>query len=124
MKKLFLLIVVFLIFNACHINGQQKFDKERWQIKKEGNFLYRNEMLDDLVANVQLKGLSRNELIGLLGESENMQSSDKELFYPIIQKYEEPIHIIFLAICIDGTDIVDYFEIIDNRKTKSKILKN
>jgi hypothetical protein len=119
MRKIFLLIV-FIVFNGCQINSQTKFNKEKWLIKKGSKFLYRNEMLNDLVENFQLNGLTKNELIELLGKSENMNKNDKELFYPILQKYDEPNHIIFLVIRINKKEIVDYFKIIDNRKLKNK----
>jgi hypothetical protein len=118
MKKIFLAIT-FLIVTACQTNLPLKFDKEKWQIKENDNYKYRKEMVHDLINNIKLKGLTRNELIDLLGKSENMWKTDKELFYPILKKYDEPIHIIFLAVRINKKEIVDHFEIIDNRKIKT-----
>ena len=112
------LIIGFLIFSACQIKST-KFDKEKWLIFEDNHYRFRKEMIEDLLRNIKLKGLTRSELIDLLGKSENMWKTDKELFYPIEKKYDEPIHIIFLAVRINDNDIVDYFEIIDNRKIKT-----
>ena len=118
MKNIFLLLT-FFIFTSCQINSQIKFDKEKWLLKENNKYIYREEMLEDLVTNIQLKGLTRKQLIDLLGSSENMWETDKNLFYPILQNYDEPPHIITLAIVINEKDLVDYFEVIDNRKIKN-----
>ncbi|WP_136666916.1 hypothetical protein [Flavobacterium sp. H122] len=118
MKNIFLLFT-FLVLSSCQINSQEKFDKEKWLLKENNKYTYREKMLEDLVTNVQLKGLTKKELIDLLGRSENMWETDKQLSYPILQNYDEPPHIINLVIVIDEKDIVDYFEIIDNRKIKN-----
>ena len=53
------------------------------------DYLYRNEMLKDLISNHSLKGLKKDELIDLLGQPDRIDSgylfymsSEASLFFP------------------------------------------
>ncbi len=89
MKFVICLIFFFSLICACNnkktdANSQLKFDKVKWQIKEDADFPYRDEMLDDLINNVTLKGLKIDSVIALLGQPDHIDNG--HLFYPISQK--------------------------------------
>ena len=57
-----------------------------------GVYLYREEMLNDLMHHHQLKGLSYHEILNVLGKPENRshQSSNK-IFYNVIKEFGHDI---------------------------------
>jgi len=62
-----------------------KFDKTKWQAKENDTYPYRDQMLDDLIRNVTLKGLKKNELIDLLGQPTRTDAG--YLFYTVAQPH-------------------------------------
>ena len=114
LRYLILATTVFLL--ACNSNSQMAFDSAKWLQKDSTGYPFRDLMLNDLTTQHQLKGLTKQELIELLGRSENSWEIDKELFYPIVRRYDEPVHIKWLAIRLDSKSKVEHFEIVDNRK--------
>jgi hypothetical protein len=90
MKFAILFISIISIFYSCNTNGKQadknnqvKFDKTKWQLKEDDAYPYRNEMLDDLIKNVTLKGLKKVEVLDLLGPPTRVDAD--YLFYTIDQ---------------------------------------
>ena len=114
-RQLFFTVPFITAFLFC-CNTYTTFDKEKWQEKGASGFLYRDKMLPDLVANYSLKGMSRKKLFELLGKPGNWQESDLQIFYPIIQKYDEPNHIKWFAIRLSSSHVVEEFKILDNRE--------
>ncbi len=90
-----ILILLFLFLSlSCKDNSQETtnatqqavtkahlFDASKWKIKKEDAYPYRSQMLDDLVYNVPLKGLAKEELLTLLGSAD--RTDGDYLFYTI-----------------------------------------
>lgn len=66
-------------------NSKLKFNHIKWQVKEEMKYTYRDRMLDDLIANVPLKGMKRDAVLNLLGEPNRTDSS--YLFYTVDQKF-------------------------------------
>jgi hypothetical protein len=62
-----------------------KFDKEKWAIKKDRDYPYRDRMLHDLVYSKQLKGMKWDSVISRLGAP--TRSDTNYLFYTIRQPY-------------------------------------
>ena len=59
------------------------FDKEKWRLRDEAGFRYRRQMLNDIIGSRVLKGLTREEVLDLLGEPTR---TDKNfLFYRIFE---------------------------------------
>lgn len=78
------------------------FDPVKWKIQKEGDYPYREEMLDDLVESRQLKNLSIEEVLELLGPPTRTDSS--YLFYQVEQTrlFMWPLHTTTLVIKLSG----------------------
>ncbi len=90
------ILILFLLFLtiSCKDNSQEStnlteqtvakehlFDALKWKIKKEDAYPYRSQMLDDLVYNVPLKGLTKEELLTVLGPAD--RTDGDYLFYTI-----------------------------------------
>jgi RPA family protein len=116
LKKLFLIGLLFITTFLFFSKAQMTFDRTKWLEKDTTGFLYRNLMLPDLITNQKLKGLKKNDLFELLGKPENWRENDSQVFYPIIQKYDEPIHIKWFAIRLTSEQVVEDFKIFDNRE--------
>jgi hypothetical protein len=91
--KFIIFIIPFLsVIYSCTDNikqsdtniSQEKFDKIKWRTKDDNNYPYRENMLNDLVYNVKLKGLKQNEVLVLLGLPDRIDSS--YLFYRVAEK--------------------------------------
>ena len=86
MKSIILLFSLFCFACSCNNNHQKaggKFEKIKWQVKKDNDYPYRRDMLDDLVQNYTLKGTKKTALIDLLGQPDRTDSN--YLFYRISQ---------------------------------------
>ncbi len=96
MKMRVLLLLILYACLACKDKNKEhpenvkkeveevmKFDKEKWNVMDGSNYVYRDKMLEDLVYNVTLKGLKRDEILDLLGEPDRTDSS--YLFYTIAE---------------------------------------
>ncbi|HEY9167452.1 MAG TPA: hypothetical protein VIS48_14960 [Candidatus Kryptonia bacterium] len=74
-----------------------RYDKEKWLSKEDvDQYPYRNGMLDDLLSNHKLIGLSSSQLVSLLGPSDsNIVSKPDEVFYTIVVDYDliDPSHV-------------------------------
>lgn len=85
MKLFILFIAFFSCTSSCNNKQPEKlnFDKTKWQTKTDDTYPYRDKMLDDLIKNVTLKGLKKNELLDLLGPPTRTDAD--HLFYTIKQ---------------------------------------
>lgn len=63
-----------------------KFDKEKWNEKDDIFYAYREKMVSNLMTNHLKKGMTYNEVLSLLGNSENIQNET-----PNAVAYEIPI---------------------------------
>ncbi len=79
----------------------------------EDNYSYRDEMLDDLVYNVKLKGLTKQQVIAMLGEPE--RTNDGHLYYEVLSEEvgSFPLHKKFLVIKLDKNNVVEWRKIKD-----------
>ena len=89
MKFLIPLICLLPFFCSCNNkqaepNSQVKFDKVKWQTKEGEAYPYRDDMLDDLISNITLKGLHYDSVISLLGRPERI--NDGHLYYRIFRR--------------------------------------
>ena len=85
LKKSQLIIAILLIgFVSC----EQKFEKEKWNRKSDIPYDYREKMVKDLMKNHLKKGMTYNEVITLLGVSENFSDlPPNTLCYEIMLAY-------------------------------------
>lgn len=119
-RKLF--AVLFLcIFSACVTSAPKTaFDSQKWSKKVNTGYLFRDAMLKDLINYQKIKGLTRDELIALLGKPENYNGRDKQLFYPIIQHYTPPVRAKWFIVQLDVDNKVDEFQIVDSNNIKDR----
>ena len=95
--KAFLFIAITLLFYSCQVN--EKFDKNEWQIEETGFYPNRSKMLNDLLKNHQLRGLSYKQLIDSLGNPENYSDAEPNtVYYNIVTEYGQidPVYIKYL----------------------------
>ena len=107
-----------LIFLSCKDNKEENpkktFDKELWKAKDtDGNYSFRDEMLDNLVYKVKLKGLTKQEVITMLGEPD--RTNEDYLYYEVLSKEVGaiPFSKKFLVIKLDKNDTVEWRKIKD-----------
>jgi hypothetical protein len=116
MNKYVIFIGVLILFTSCNL----KFDKNKWMIKEDIGYKYRNDMLDDLIKNHKIKGLRYNELADLIGEPDKNMVGDSEcIYYPIIDKYGfdiDPVYSKTLEIWLNKDSIVTKFEVFEHKK--------
>ena len=89
MKIKNLLILFFLCCFSCknksEQHSQEKFDKIKWAANDGKVYQYRNNMLNDLVYNQNLKGLKYDNVIDMLGQPD--RTDNGHLFYTIVKEY-------------------------------------
>lgn len=66
--KIILISVIFL-FSACGLS-EMRFDKDKWNEKDDIFYAFRENMVNDLMKNHLRNGMTYNEVIKLLGETE------------------------------------------------------
>lgn len=84
------ILILFLVccFSCKNKNGQhpqEKFDKIKWAANDGKDYPYRNNMLNDLVYNQNLKGLKYDKVIDMLGQPD--RTDNGHLFYTIVKEY-------------------------------------
>ncbi len=119
MKFLIFIITFLAVGFSCENNSkqdgadksQQPFDKIKWVMRSGDDYPYRDKMLEDLVANVTLKGLTYKELIDVLGAPDRKDSS--YLFYRVAQQRIGffPLHTKTLVIKFDRDSTVEWRKI-------------
>jgi hypothetical protein len=95
-------------------NTTKTFDKELWKEKDvEGNYSFRDDMLDDLVYKVKLKGLAKEEVIKMLGAPD--RTNGEYLYYEVLTKEMGLItlHKKFLVIKLAKDNTVEWRKIKD-----------
>lgn len=107
--KLIVLIISLLSILSC--KQDQKFDKAAWSEKGDlGIFPNRNKMLNDLMKNHQLKGLTHKQLVELLGEPEEYSDTEPNTaYYNVVTDYGrdiDPVCTKNLKIKLNGDSIV------------------
>jgi len=95
----FLRIVIILLFvlpiiHAC--NQGCHFEQAKWLEKKDLSYPYRDVMLDDLVKNYELTGLTYQQLTDLLGQPDSLSDRSNEVVYEIKVEYDidvDPVYV-------------------------------
>ena len=114
-KYIFLILVVTIFSNCKYYKKQDdiKFNKNGWNFYGDG-IVYPNRdiMLNDLLKNHKLKGLSYKQLIEKLGKS-----PDYDLIYEIVVFYGydiDPEYVKILEFKLDKDSIVKGWNVIEN----------
>jgi hypothetical protein len=114
-----LTILIFTCCLSCHNKAEEnktgsvemEFDKTKWRIKNDVDYPYRDKMYKELRANARLKGLKKEDVLGLLGEPDRRDSGF--LFYTLAQKRigSFPLHTKTLVIKIPKDSTVAWARI-------------
>lgn len=81
--------IVFILIIICFsCKNEIKFNKVDWLKSSDGFYLNRDKMINDLTLNHKLIGLSKIELVELLGEPENYSNVEpNSIYYNIVTDY-------------------------------------
>ena len=113
-KILFIAIGVLLLF-SCNTT---KFEKAIW-CKDDGMDEYadRNRMIDDLLQNHKIKGLSYAQLVDSLCEPSGMEN-DNVAYYNILIKYGviDPVYVKTLIVIMNKDSIVTDYRIHEHKR--------
>jgi len=103
-------LVLLISVTACE--RQEKFDTEKWLVKVDMDYPYRDLMIDDLVNNRQIKGLQYQELVKLLGEPQrNWQADSNQYYYQIVEDYGmdiDPVYTKNLMIQLQDSVVTEF----------------
>lgn len=107
MKKLLYLLIPIIIISTCYYNKHKDdipFESNKWKnwVEQEHNFNMRKNMIHSLESNHDLVGMSKQEIIDLLGDD---SSSYNENFHYFIG-YGMGISTSHMDIIFDTNDIV------------------
>jgi hypothetical protein len=109
-KRFFFMIILGIVMISCN----KRFDKTEW-ISGDGieNYPHRINMINDLLTNYKLKGLTYNQLIDLIGKPQsNIQNDSNWIYYPIKINYKndiDPIYTKYLVFKLSMDSVViDY----------------
>jgi hypothetical protein len=76
--KLFLLLLLFC--SACSHHNEAaipdiKFERAKWDIKENDSYIYRKQMVNDLLHNYKWPGVKKDSVIKLLGEPDEIEDN-------------------------------------------------
>ena len=112
--KLLLISSILFLFNISACKPSVKFDRQKWTYKSKTEFLYRDEMLSDLVRNQLRTGLQYSQLTQLLGKPDDVNLDEHRVFYEIPIKQEVgPIHGKHLTIELTIDSTVAEYQIVE-----------
>jgi len=96
MKVILLILLIPVLFVACNSESNVKqetdkqkkhservFDKTKWRVKEDGDYLYRNQMLTDIVYNDTIRNLNKVEILELLGKPDRV---NENYFYYLVKE--------------------------------------
>lgn len=86
------LLIIFLLGSlSCKApkHQEEKFDKARWAVKVDDEYLYRNAMINDLMRTHELHGLKRDKIIDMLGQPDRTDTF--YFFYTVFWDHLGPI---------------------------------
>lgn len=90
---------------------EMKFDKTKWGLKEGQDYIYRNQMLDDIVYNDTIRLLNKDEIINLLGNPD--RTNEVYLYYLITQKRlgSWPLHTKTMVVKLSDDNSIDWIKI-------------
>ena len=93
LKVILILLFILPIIHAC--NQDSHFEKTKWLEKEDISYPYRAVMLDDLVTNYKLTGLTYQQLTDLLGQPDSLSNKLNEVVYEITVQYDIDIDSVY-----------------------------
>jgi hypothetical protein len=113
MKNILIPLILFLL-TSC--TTSRPFNKKQWAEQSDPS-LYpnRNSLVDDLILNHKLIGLSYHQLTEMIGEADkNINEGKNEVCYSILTEYGhdiDPVHTKTLVFKLSEDSIVTNYEI-------------
>jgi len=112
---------IFLISGGCaHHTAQIKFNRTQWDDGDIETYPYRDAMLNDLLANYHLKGITYHQLTKLLGEPGRWENVNIDSpYYVINTDYGhdiDPVYTKTLTIYLDKDSVVTNYEVKEWKK--------
>lgn len=113
----FSIFVLPLFFVICSCTSSYEelesiaFEKTNWQIKKDGDYVYRAQMVQDVLYNDTIRSLNKNQIIQTLGKPDRI--NEDHLYYMIAQKRMGtwPLHTRTLVIKLKDDQAVDWIKL-------------
>jgi hypothetical protein len=109
-----------ILFSLFSCSSDIAFDEEKWKYESDGVYIYRDKMIDDLMENKRLDGLTYDSLVNLLGPSDNYVDLKKnELGYTVIEDYGwdiDPVYVKQLRIKFSPDSVVTDYEIWERKR--------
>ena len=110
--KLTNLVIAFGLFTLL-VSCNSKFDKVKWTKHIDGDYPERDDMLDDLIKNNQLKGISYRQLVDLLGKPD-YDKDDNVYYYQIVVDFGhdiDPVYVKNLELQLNKDSVVNNYYI-------------
>ncbi|MDB5200492.1 MAG: hypothetical protein JWO92_2455 [Chitinophagaceae bacterium] len=75
-----LLFLLLLFCSACSDKNDPpkpdiKFERTKWDIKDDGSYTYRKQMVNDLLNNYKWSGVKKDSVLKLLGEPDGVEEN-------------------------------------------------
>jgi outer membrane protein assembly factor BamE (lipoprotein component of BamABCDE complex) len=103
--------------------GNHKFDRQRWSYGDGLDYPMRNDIVEDLMANHHIKGLTYRQVIDSLG-SPQRRDSLKFTYQVVDNSYnygkKQPVHHKNLIVYFSKDSVVTRFEIYDHTEKPKK----
>lgn len=117
MRQIQILLLLSIVFLSCR--SQERFDKVKWQTREDPAFPppSRKAMLQDLQSNYKLEGMSRSQIVELLGEPD--YKDDSSIAYKVEVKYGndiDPVYTKTLEVKLDNNKTVQSVDVRDWKK--------
>lgn len=115
-----ILLLVAIVYVSLSRTAEMPFEQKTWLNGTNGNQMYfpRLTMADDLIETKKLDGLSRNQVVELLGEPsmENIQWSKDDYFGLVYHLGPErgfmSVDSEWLGISFGGNNVVKYYKLV------------
>lgn len=114
MNRRISIVSILLIMQIIGCQPNMKFNKTDWNSKEDWDYPYREDMLNDLVKNHKIKGLTYHQLIDSIGKPEH--DSKGAVFYNVITDFGsdiDPVYIKTLTLHLNKDSIVNGFEVVE-----------
>ncbi|TSJ43525.1 hypothetical protein FO440_04875 [Mucilaginibacter corticis] len=120
MKKPYLLFLLFIALAGCSLSGS-KFDRQKWSYGDGLTYPLRDDIVDDLMKNHHIKGLTYRQVIDSLGRPQRRDSL--QFTYQILDdsfdfNRKKPAHKKSLIVYFSKDSVVTKFEIYEHTDKK------
>jgi len=121
LKKVILIssIAALSILGCRRLTSNVPFDKEKWLEQEDWDYPRRDNMIDDLIKNRKLKGLTYKQMIELLGDPQGNAQDSIGVYYQIVEDFGsdiDPVYTKNLSIEFNKDSIINKVKIEEWKK--------